>query len=337
VGAFGLLWAARASGNPGQGVPFAQLEAQVTALTARVQSLEATVAALQGHLAITASDPASPALTVRAAPGQTANLTEWLDANGNVVASLSASGDVDFHGSVRFGSGSCKLTEPVAGQCDIASNAGSTQLTVAGQAVPMEALKFLSASGTDVTLGGANLHVVNGTGSETSVNGLGNLIVGYNPLRGSGDDRSGSHNVVVGADNNYSSHGGIVAGFYNTVSGPYATATGGQQNTASGPAASVSGGTGNLASGYGASVSGGTVGTASNFYSSVSGGAGATASGPRSWAAGGNGNSATGDDASVCGGYVNTASGAFSTVSGGNSVTESASTGWSVGGTFHIP
>ena len=43
-------------------------------------------------------------------------------------------------------------------------------------------------------------------------NGLGNLVIGYNELRGAGDDRSGSHNLVIGSRNNYSSHGGLVGG-----------------------------------------------------------------------------------------------------------------------------
>ena len=41
------------------------------------------------------------------------------------------------------------------------------------------------------------------------VNGLGNVVIGYNELRGAGDDRSGSHNLVFGSRNNYSSYGGL--------------------------------------------------------------------------------------------------------------------------------
>ena len=44
---------------------------------------------------------------------------------------------------------------------------------------------------------GVNVHVRDGSGgTDGAVNGLGNLIVGYN--EDSGDTRSGSHNLVVG-------------------------------------------------------------------------------------------------------------------------------------------
>ena len=42
----------------------------------------------------------------------------------------------------------------------------------------------------------------------TVTNGLGNLIVGYNELGNpAGDDRTGSHNVVIGHGNSFSSFG----------------------------------------------------------------------------------------------------------------------------------
>ena len=89
----------------------------------------------------------------------------------------------------------------------------------------------------NITFSGVNVHIVNGTGAtDGTVNGLGNLIVGYNELRGDiGDDRTGSHNVVVGTINSYSSAGGLVVGFSNTISGPYSSVSGGGANTASGP------------------------------------------------------------------------------------------------------
>jgi len=50
------------------------------------------------------------------------------------------------------------------------------------------------------------------------VNGLGNLIIGYNELRGSGDNRIGSHNLILGSKNNFASYGGMVAGTLNDIS-----------------------------------------------------------------------------------------------------------------------
>jgi hypothetical protein len=62
-------------------------------------------------------------------------------------------------------------------------------------------------TGNDITFRGVNVHVVNGTGTtDGTVNGLGNLIVGYNELRSTPNDRTGSHNIVVGPRHNYSSY-----------------------------------------------------------------------------------------------------------------------------------
>ena len=57
------------------------------------------------------------------------------------------------------------------------------------------------------------------------MNGLGNLVIGYNQGRGPGlDNRTGSHNLVVGSKHNYSSYGGIVAGLQGGITTPYSTA-----------------------------------------------------------------------------------------------------------------
>jgi len=185
-----------------------------------------------------------------------------------------------------------------------------------------------------IRFSGMNVQIVNGIGATNGpVNGRGNLIVGYNELRGSGDDRTGSHNIVVGSFNNYLSYGGLVAGsentisgqyasviggVYNTASGNYAVVSGGESNTSSGGAASVSGGGHNTASADVASISGGEYNTASNYYSSVSGGSYNTAANLYSSVSGGYYNGAVGRYASVSGGRYNDASGWYSSVSGGS-------------------
>lgn len=105
--------------------------------------------------------------------------------------------------------------------------------------------------GDDIFLDGVNLHIRNGlgrtdgdTGSGPVVNGLGNLIVGYDEVRTAASDKTGSHNLVIGSEHNYPSFGGLVSGFHNTVSGAYTSVNGGLFNTASGVVASVSGGFG---------------------------------------------------------------------------------------------
>ena len=151
----------------------------------------------------------------------------------------------------------------------------------------------------EVVITGANLRIVNGLGSTGCTddegepipncpNGLGNLIVGYNEERPFElNTRTGSHNVVVGMQHNFSSFGGLVAGSFNEISGEFASVPGGAVNTASGARSAVHGGLGNTASGMEAVVSGGQANTASELRSVVSGGAGNTASGIQSTVSGG--------------------------------------------------
>ena len=126
----------------------------------------------------------------------------------------------------------------------------SLQSTVAGQQTTINALlaklKYVTTAGTDMTISGANLHVVSGSGHTNSApNGLGNVIIGYDETRagnGAVNTRTGSHNLILGAGNNFSSYGGLVAGYGNAISGIYATVTGGRGNAASGQFTSVGGG-----------------------------------------------------------------------------------------------
>jgi hypothetical protein len=216
-------------------------------------------------------------------------------------------------------------------------------------------LKHFSREGKEIFITGANLHIVNGLGSTDCLdeqfqeipscpNSLGNLIVGYNESRRESitceenpsdpfcpDIRTGSHNVVVGQQHNFSRFGGLVVGASNTISGDFAVVSSGENNTASGLFAAVSGGFSNTASGIYAAVSGGDINTASGDRSSVSGGSLNTASGTNSSVSGGNVNSADGSAAVVSGGFENTAPGLFAVVSGGRNVTQETEAGWSAG------
>jgi hypothetical protein len=236
----------------------------------------------------------------------------------------------------------------------------------------LRAMTFDDAA-NEVVITGANLRIVNGLGTTDTTNRLGNLIVGYNEERGGQDNRTGSHNVVVGRGNNFSSFGGVVVGQFNEISGQFASVSGGTNNTASGNSSSVSGGFGNTASGdpsipsliastsvsggtnntatglRSASVSGGTLNTANGIDASISGGFENTASGNSSSVSGGFGNTASGDFAavgggerniasgsisSVSGGFLNSASGDESSVSGGNSRSAPAQFNWAAGPLF---
>jgi hypothetical protein len=182
-------------------------------------------------------------------------------------------------------------------------------------------LSGLTRSGNDFVITNANLYIQSGSGAtDGALNGKGNLIVGYNELRGTGDLRTGSHNLIVGKQHNYSSYGGIVVGYNNTISGTYSSVSGGSGNTASGDKSSVSGGVLNTASSYVSSVSGGDSNTASGWISSISGGQYNTAGGYLgSSVSGGQYNTASGLYSSVSGGRYNTASGDYSFVAGGGS------------------
>jgi hypothetical protein len=171
----------------------------------------------------------------------------------------------------------------------------------------------------EVVITGANLRIVNGLRGTATANGVGNLLLGYNEPRHDGDnERTGSHNVVVGLGLNFSSFGGLVVGRHNAIRGAFASVSGGFDNTASGESASVNGGIFNRASGPSASVSGGFDNTASGNAASVSGGDGNTASGNTAAVSGGHGNTASGHTATISGGEANTARGFSTSISGGH-------------------
>jgi len=110
--------------------------------------------------------------------------------------------------------------------------------------------------GPHIIFEGANVHVRNTLGTTYDIDGLGNLIVGYNENDIGDDIRDGSHNIVVGTRHTYTSYGGLVAGHDNVVSHEHSSVTGGRRNIASGRYSSVSGGLENEAQGSCSSVSG---------------------------------------------------------------------------------
>lgn len=191
-------------------------------------------------------------------------------------------------------------------------NGGETKLPI----------QFLS-SNTVVQVTGANLQVVSGAGSTSgTVNGLGNVIVGYNE-NPSGHSRAGSHNVVVGSEHGYASFSGIVSGSSNQVTNEAAAAIGGQNNIASGEYGVVSGGQGNVASGEWAAVSGGAGNGASGQWTSISGGLQNSAIGNYSWIGTGTQNVTNAAYSSITAGLINTTTdfGTYASITGGNSNT----------------
>jgi hypothetical protein len=190
-----------------------------------------------------------------------------------------------------------------------------------------------SLAGPHIIFHGANVHVQNGTEYPYSINGLGNLIIGYNECRGKGgpqppteicgyieEGRDASHILVVGDSHEYSSMGGLVAGSRNTVTGEDASVTGGISNRAAGPYSIVSGGNVNVAIGESSSISGGTSNRTNGDLGWIGGGQLNRANGLRSSVSGGEQNEANGDYSSVSGGQYNQANHSYSTVSGGRGI-----------------
>ena len=204
------------------------------------------------------------------------------------------------------------------------------------------------STSTTIAFVEVNVQIVNGLGATngapdaplsvdptvTRVNGLGNLIVGYNEGADAGLNRTGSHNIIVGTLHQYSSFGGLVVGSSNKISGVYSSISGGLNITASGDHSSVSGGHNNTAGGHFSSVSGGENNNAGGDHSTVSGGHNNTASGDFSSVSGGTMNMASGSWSAVSGGQRNMASGDHSSVSGGmnNTVTATGTQGTVSGG-----
>lgn len=102
--------------------------------------------------------------------------------------------------------------------------------------------------GPHILFSGVNVHVRNGSGATNNnalpYQGLGNLIIGYNENTTPTPTltRTGSHNLIGGSLNSFSSFGGMVMGLQNTISGQYASVLGGNGNTAVGSNSTVYGG-----------------------------------------------------------------------------------------------
>jgi len=160
-----------------------------------------------------------------------------------------------------------------------------------------------------LTFTNMNVQLVSGSGETFgAITGTGNLIIGYNETRNETfasvpcpsdvetefacNRRTGSHMLIIGEENNYTSFGGMVVGANNETSARSASVSGGSGNIATSWYSSVSGGRGNTASSDYASVSGGNSNTASANYASVSGGSSNTASGFAASVSGGNGKTA---------------------------------------------
>jgi hypothetical protein len=131
-----------------------------------------------------------------------------------------------------------------------------------GSAVQLEDLgelpelaEYIEVDEGAVAFVGANVYVLSGSGgTDEAVNGLGNLVIGYDEGDG---DKSGSHNLVLGENNTYSSYAGVVAGRDNNLSGPYGAILSGEENGVNTSYGVVVTGKGNNANAYTSAILGG--------------------------------------------------------------------------------
>ena len=135
-------------------------------------------------------------------------------------------------------------------------------------------------------------------------------------------------NTVAGGVVGAAVGGGGQSSAPHSVTGDFATVSGGRGNTASSHDASVGGGDHNAAGGAYAMVGGGEANTAGGDWATVGGGDANVAGGQTATIAGGAENAAAGSHATVGGGEANTAGGDWATVGGGleNRATESLAT-----------
>lgn len=125
----------------------------------------------------------------------------------------------------------------------------------------------VDTSAHTVRFSGANVRIDSGSGSTTgTVNGYGNLIIGYN--EDDGLARTGSHNLILGHYNDYQFFGSIVMGWGNDASGQHST-VGGIGNTVSSNYGVVLAGQANASTSAHGVVVTGTFVDASGRYASV--------------------------------------------------------------------
>jgi hypothetical protein len=180
----------------------------------------------------------------------------------------------------------------------------------------------------NLVVAGGNVHVVNGAGATATNNGRGNVIVGYSaePTSADGnwvdstpvaDRRSGSHNLILGDANGWTSYGALIAG-YGTLSGePYCGALGGTGNSCVGTFGAVVAGTANQVRNQSAATLGGRELDAAGLSAVTAGGWGNVSSGDYGIAGGGDGNTAGATLSVVFGGSHLLSYGAGTSVFGG--------------------
>lgn len=174
-----------------------------------------------------------------------------------------------------------------------------------------------------LTVSGANVQLDSGAGStEGVVNGLGNLIIGYDEDDGA-DLKTGSHNLVLGHEHTYTSYGGIVSGENSDITGDHSIVLGGRNHTNAGNRSLIAGGNNHLIDIGQSAIIGGRDNTVSEQYAVIIAGRhNLIDAGCNNGALlGGNTNTCQNAGATITGGINNIASANNSVVLGGDSNT----------------
>jgi hypothetical protein len=102
--------------------------------------------------------------------------------------------------------------------------------------VAFDRTRHMFVSGTDTIFRGTNVYIQKGAAAgDVSVNGLGNLIIGFNNPRPEFNTRSGSHNIIYGDGVNYTGHHNLIGGYINSLGGNYNAILSGRYNRVSSP------------------------------------------------------------------------------------------------------
>jgi len=303
--------------------------ADIAALVARVTALE-TAVANERNARLAADNALQANISSEAAARAAADTT--LQSNVNAEAAARQAADTALQSNINAEAitriaedGNTLASAKAYTDTKVAGGGGGGALAFLQPYVSLDVNPINGVNGPHIIFSGANVHVRSGSGStddNSTLTGLGNLIVGYDEQQTEAVSRTGSHNLIVGGQHSFTKHGGLAAGAANTLDGVSAFAAG-VRNIASGLGASVVGGTNNAASGDFSSVTGGAGNFAGGGSSSISGGQNNQTTAVASSVSGGRQNWASSPNASVTGGFSNTAAAEASSVSGGQGNTTS--------------
>jgi len=199
-----------------------------------------------------------------------------------------------------------------------------------------------------------NVQIDNGLGTE-SLNGLGNLYLGYNEMTPESTEfcldatysnqaqcesgnstwlsgvRTGSHNLILGKGHSYLGYGAIIGGKNNVSNGNYSSVINGEANISAGKYSVIASGTVNRTVADYSTILAGAYNKTEGEQSTVIAGLKNTSEGYGAVVVSGQHNHASGTRAVVSGGWSNNAMGNYSSVSGGGFKDTENTWGWRAG------